>query len=42
MPDLSPAESLPLLPSMAADGPARKRALALTLISVLVFCALVP
>ncbi len=42
MTDLSPAASLPLLPLMAADRQSRRRALALTLVSALVFCALLP
>ncbi|WP_332853770.1 MASE4 domain-containing protein [Duganella sp. S19_KUP01_CR8] len=42
MTETSPAASLPLLPLMEADRPARKRALVLTLVSVLVFCALLP
>ena len=42
MAELTGIESLPLLPSMPVDGPARRLALALTLVSVLVFCALLP
>ena len=42
MAEPSVTESLPLLPSMPVDAPARRLALAVTLISLIVFVALLP